>query len=181
MTRELRDTHLGSNGFMLEVDDGLVLGAGSRVMRVVRGEVSWVRQIAPRDLTSVAAADGLGDDRDVWPAELGRLVRFGSRVVVPALNGSLHALELATGEPAWTAQSAHYPSARKVAAPAPITVDGREHVLFPASDEELYLVDDEGGVHARHELPLPFEHVAVPMGTTVVLPFSGLRGYVVRD
>lgn len=180
VTREKRETHVGSNGFMVEVEDGLVIGAGSRVLRLARGTVRWVAEIPSRDLSAVAAADGLGDEEDVWDPDLGRLVRFGSHVVVGALNGSLHALDLETGQRAWTVESAHYPGARRVAAPAPITFDEREHLLFPASDEELYLVDDEGGVHARHELPLPFENVAVSMGATVVLPFSGLRGYVVQ-
>ena len=180
ITGEVRKTHLGANGFMLEVDDGLVLGVGTRVVRLAQGEVRWMQEVPPRDLTPVAIADGLGDERDVWDAELGRPVRFGSRVVVPALNGTLHAFDLATGQPGWTVESAHYPSARRVAAPATIDVAGREHLIFPASDEELYLVDDEGGVHARHELPLPFENVALGVGSTAVLPFAGLRGYVVE-
>lgn len=180
VTREQRETHIGANGFMLEVEDGLIVGAGTRVLRLDHGVIRWVTEIPSRDLTAIAAADGLGDELDVWEPDLGRIVRFGSRVVVPALNGSLHALDLETGEPAWTVQSAHYPSAERAAAPAPIVFDEQQYLLFAASDEELYLVDERGGVHARHELPLPFENVAVSVGTTVVLPFSGLRGYVVQ-
>ena len=180
VTREKRETHLGANGFMLEVEDGLVLGAGARVLRLEQGKVRWMREIPARDLTSVAKADGLGEEEDIWEPDPGRPVRFGNRVVVPVLNGSLHAFDLETGNEAWVVESVHYPSAQRVAAPATIEVEGRELLIFPASDEELYLVDDEGGVHARHELPLPFENVAVSTGSTVVLPFSGLRGYVVR-
>ncbi len=177
VTGESRQTHLGANGFMLEVEDGLLVGAGPRILRLQGGNIRWVRELPARDLTEVAAADGLGDEQDIWEPQLGRIVRFGSLVVVPDLNGSLHALDVDTGELRWTVSSAHYPSAQRVAAPATITFEDTEYLLFPASDEELYLVDDKGEVHARHELPLPFENVAVSTASTVVLPFVGLRGY----
>lgn len=181
VTGESRQTHLGANGFMVEVEDGLIVGAGARVLRLQGGKVQWVQELPARDLTQVAAADDLGDEEDIWEPQLGRIVRFGSLVVVPDLNGSLHALDVDTGERRWTMYSAHYPSAQSVAAPAPIEFKDTEYLLFPASDEELYLVDDKGEVHARHELPLPFENVAVSTGSTVVLPFVGLRGYAVES
>lgn len=153
-----------------------LISTGAEVT-AIRGEtIAWRAPGASRDLTAVAAADGLDDDDedDIWDADLGRAAIADEDVLVADRNGLLHAFDLRSGKRRWTAESEHYPSAEGVAIPAALDA----HVFFPASDETLYLVDRSTGAGLAHvELSGPFAGAAHRLEDVVVLADDGLSAF----
>lgn len=176
-----RGTHtsvaLDGDGPMTACKDRLLTVTGDALACFRGDEVDWETRVPGRDLTELARQDGLADagEEDFWEPELGRPIQAGELACVADLNGQLHAFELATGTSAWTFASAHYPSSLGVAMPA---FTG-EHILFPASDEHLYLVDMQGEQRDALDLGFPFEGPAVPVPgeSLVILPCNGLRAF----
>lgn len=174
---EVREVRL-EDGPMTEAGPWLVTSVGASVVGVRGGAVVWRTPLGERDLTEVGRADGLEDDDeepDVWEAELGRPTIAGDRVYVADLSGRLHSLALDTGALRWTAHSEHYPSAER-----PARVASLDHgVVWPSSDEMLYLVEDsDGSIRDALELPFPFEGTAEAWGPLVLLPGpDGIRAY----
>ncbi len=165
------------DGPMTEAGPWLVTSIGATVVGVRGGEVVWQTSLGSRDLTSVGLADGLEDDDepDIWEAEPGRPTIVGGHAYIADLSGRLHSLALSTGVRRWTVLSRHYPSARRPARVACLNA----RVVWPASDELLYLVDDtDGSILDAFELPLPFEGSVEAWGELVLLPYPDrVRAY----
>ncbi|HJK91674.1 MAG TPA: PQQ-binding-like beta-propeller repeat protein, partial [Polyangiaceae bacterium LLY-WYZ-15_(1-7)] len=168
-----RETALAANGPMSERGPLLVTSVGDAVVAVREGAPIWRTPLPARDLREVAERDGVldeEDEEDVWEAEPGRAALGEALAWVPDMNGSLHALDLASGALRWTAHSAHYPSSDAVAVPCTLGA----HVAWPASDEHLYLVDaGTGAVQARLDLEAPFEGAALALPDEVVALADG--------
>lgn len=165
------------DGPMTALGDSLLTVTGDALACVRGGEINWETRVPGRDLTELAQRDGLADEgeEDFWEPELGRPIQAGDLACVADLAGQLHAFELATGTSAWTFASDHYPSSLAVAMPA---FTG-SYVLFPATDEHLYLLGLDGEPLASFDLGVPFDGPAVPVAdeSLVILPSNGLRAF----
>ena len=177
VTDQRHELRLEGHGPMTAERNDLYCVADNDICAVRDGELLWRYSVPTRDLSRIAALDGLppdNNDDDVWEATPGRPTVWGDRLLVATLHGRLVCLDRQSGRLKWSIDSAHYPSSRRVSRP----IGQSDHALWGASDETLNWVDREGTLLASVELPQPIETELVPAGRGTVLCMDRLAYYL---